>query len=351
MKNILILGSNTSAIEEIVRNIEVEMRIQISECKVFNYNFMDKYFYDKKKIILALILNFFAIPIFLLKKREKSECILLQGMLCAIPFLFWIKIFPINKSIERIVLIRFFIHAFGEKGIIKRILRYILNNKKLIINVQSRQEEVYYGALTRSAKLQFFPYCQDEVRFSDNFGKGKAYVFAGGYTNRDYGSLLKAAENIQYDFIIICSRLNQITKNLSKNVTVLQDVPKEEFNGYLKNAKIVVIPLKEETGASGQMVALSAMSLKRPVIYSDVSSIALYFTNGKTGIAYETGNKKDLERKIAMLLNDADKTRKIAENGYKAYRTRYRNSRYYEFIQRLMLNKKLISGGSYESEK
>ena len=80
--------------------------------------------------------------------------------------------------------------------------------------------------------------------------------------------------------VIICSRLNQMAENLPKNVTVLQDVPKEEFNGYLKNAKIAVIPLKEETGASGQMVALSAMSLKRPVIYSDVSSIAQYFTNG-----------------------------------------------------------------------
>ena len=337
MRNILILGSNTSAVEEIVRNIEVETRIQISACKVFNYNFMDQYFYDKKKIILCILLNFFAVPIFLLKKRGKPECVLLQGMLCTIPFLFWIKIFPINKSIERIVLIRFFFHKFGEKGIIKRILKHILDNKKLIINVQSRQDEVYYRALTRSAKLRFFPYCQDEVRFSDKFGEGKAYVFAGGYTNRDYGSLLKAAENIQYDFIIICSRLNQIAENLPKNVTVLQDVPKEEFNGYLKNAKIVVIPLKEETGSSGQMVALSAMSLKRPVIYSDVSSIAQYFTNGKTGIAYETGNKKDLERKIAMLLNDADKAREIAENGYKAYRALYHNSKYYEFIKRLML--------------
>ena len=337
MKKVLIVGSNYSAVEEVRRHFINQMNVCISGYRVFSYKFMDYYFYDKKKIALCFFLNFLLIPRFLIRHWKEVDCVLLPGMLAAVPFLLWARLLPLGGSAKRIVLIRFFLHSLGENWGVKLILRYILANKNLTINVQSQQDEIYCRELTNWASIKYFPYCQDDVEFSEEFGKEQTYVFAGGYTNRDYVCMLKAAEKIPHDFIIICSRLNQMAFKIPANVRILKDIPRHEFNGYMKNARVIVIPLRKETGASGQMVALSAMSLKRPVIYSDVSSIAQYFTNGKTGIAYEPGNKKDLERKIAMLLNDADKTREIAENGYKAYRARYHNSKYYEFIQRLML--------------
>ena len=170
-----------------------------------------------------------------------------------------------------------------------------------------------------------------EVSLSGSCGEGENYIFAGGYTNRDYNCLINAAKKINYEFLIICSRLNKITEKLP-NLKILKDVNTEEFFCYLNNSKIVVIPLEEDTGSSGQMVALAAMFLKKAIIYTNVSCLSQYFEDGISGICYEKGNSEDLALKISYLLQNDALCYKLGTSASKKFHESFHISRYYEFF-------------------
>jgi glycosyltransferase involved in cell wall biosynthesis len=61
---------------------------------------------------------------------------------------------------------------------------------------------------------------------------------------------------------------------------------------------LVVLPLKEDVGSSGQMVALAAMQLGKAVIAPDIGAINDYIANGITGSFYRLGDDEGLVRLI-----------------------------------------------------
>jgi glycosyltransferase involved in cell wall biosynthesis len=231
----------------------------------------------------------------------------------------------------------FFLHSLGEKRVVQKLLCFLLKGKKILLATQSNYEVEYYSKLMDETRVIHFPFCQHEVPFSDDYGKGEEYIFAGGYTNRDYDCLFQTARRINHSFIFICSRLNQMNINKKPdNVKLLIETSPREFNGYLKNAKIVIIPLKERTGSSGQMVALAAMLFKKPIIYTNINSVSQYFEDGVSGIGYEINNSEDLADKINRLLSDERLCEKLGANAYKRYRENYHISKYCEFLADLI---------------
>lgn len=86
------------------------------------------------------------------------------------------------------------------------------------------------------------------------------YYFSGGYSNRDYLSLIEAFRGIPTRLIIVCSSLNTELDGcpLPANIQVLRDIPAHVFEAYIRHAKAGIVPLKHDTGASGQSVILSS---------------------------------------------------------------------------------------------
>jgi glycosyltransferase involved in cell wall biosynthesis len=214
----------------------------------------------------------------------------------------------------------------------------LLGNRKVILIVQSDYEMEYYSQLMGKDRVARFPFCQHEVSISEESGKGEAYIFAGGYTNRDYECLFEAARKLSYDFVVICSRLNKIEIDQKpSNVRILREITPSEFHGYLKNSKMVIIPLKERTGSSGQMVALAAMLFKKPIIYTNIDSVSQYFEDGVSGIPYEINNADDLADKIRHLLAEPQLCEKLGANAYKTYCEKYHISKYCESLAELVM--------------
>src|SRR5262249_43209485 len=87
--------------------------------------------------------------------------------------------------------------------------------------------------------------------------RGADYYFAGGYSNRDYATLISTFSGLRESLVIICSKLNKDVneESLPKNVTVLRDVPGEKFDAYVRQAKACILPLKHDTGASVEIHA------------------------------------------------------------------------------------------------
>lgn len=297
-------------------------------------------FLNKRQIVTVIFFNvFYFFYRFVAMNRVRYDAIVLAGHVVAIPFLFLAKIFPFINAGKNTIVMSFFLHGLGNKKFVQKSLRFLLRSKGVFLIVQSDYEAEYYSQFMDKDRIIYFPFCQHEFPTSDDCGKGEEYIFAGGYTNRDYECLFEAARKVNYNFTIICSRLNQMdyVNQKPENVKILRDTSHSDFNGYLKNSKIAVIPLKEKTGSSGQMVALAAMILKKPVIYTNIDSVSQYFENGVSGIPYEINNAEDLAEKIRRLLSEPQLCEKLGTNAYKAYNEKYHISTYCAFLADLIL--------------
>jgi len=294
---------------------------------------------NKKQVAAVMLFNFFFfIYHFVITKRQKYNVILLSSHVVAIPFLSLTRVLPFINARRKIIVTSFFLHGLGKKKPVQRLLRYLFSSRKVLLVVQASDELEYYSQLMDKDQVIYFPFCQHEVAVSENCGKGEEYIFAGGYTNRDYECLFEAAQKVNHNFIIICSRLNRIDpEQVPCNVRILSDTNPKDFHGYMQNAEIVIIPLKEKTGSSGQKVALAAMSFKKAIIYTNIDSVAQYFEDGVSGISYEINNAQDLADKIRRLLSDAHLREKLGANALKTYYERYHISKYSEFLANLVL--------------
>jgi len=294
---------------------------------------------DKKRVACVMSLNFFFfIYRFLIATREKYDIILLSSHVVAIPFLFLTRILPFINPRRKTIVTSFFLHGLGKKKPVQKILRCLFRSPKVLLVVQASDELEYYSELMDPSKIIYFPFCQHEVAVSENCGKGEQYIFAGGYTNRDYECLFEAARKVKYNFIIICSKLNRIDpKQAPPNVRILSDTNPKDFHGYMQNSQMVIIPLKERTGSSGQKVALAAMAFKKSIIYTNIDSVAQYFKDGVSGISYEINNGEDLANKILRLLSDPLLRHKLGADAFKRYHESYHISKYCEFLANLVL--------------
>lgn len=79
------------------------------------------------------------------------------------------------------------------------------------------------------------------------------------------------------------------------------------------NSYLVVIPLKDLNISSGQLVALQAMQMGKPIIITKSKGITDYLDNGKTAI-FINNTKNELLEKISILYNDENLYNYISEN-------------------------------------
>lgn len=146
------------------------------------------------------------------------------------------------------------------------------------------------------------------------------YYFAGGYSNRDYPALIAAFRDIPARLVIICSALNReiVDSELPPNVTVLRDVPGEVFDRYVRDAKACIIPLKHDTGASGQSVMLRLMKHRKAIIASDFGGVRGYVVDGESGLLVRD-MASDLPAIVARFEADPAATEALGAAAYERY--------------------------------
>lgn len=146
------------------------------------------------------------------------------------------------------------------------------------------------------------------------------YYFAGGYSNRDYPALIAAFRHIPAQLLIVCSALNKELDaiDIPPNVTILRDLPGDQFDTYLRDAKACIIPLKHDTGASGQSVMLRLMRNRKAVIANDFGGIRGYVIDGESGLLVKD-IERDLPAAIERIEHDPKSTAAMGEAAYQRY--------------------------------
>lgn len=234
----------------------------------------------------------------------------------------------------------FFIHSDKAFRIFRVVLKWLsVPHEKLILN--SRYEIPLYArklGIPRS-KLTHIPFGDwKKVELYDetyNPDIDEAYYFAGGYTNRDYTGVISTFSQLPYKIVIVGSRLNSELNDrhdLPDNIIIKQDIPKEEFESLLGKSKACILPLKDDTGASGHMVLLGYMRNKKGIIASNMEAMQEYLTHEESALLFNDA-REDLAPIIEAVENGQYDLEKLGEE---AYRTYQRDFTYPALSQRLL---------------
>jgi glycosyltransferase involved in cell wall biosynthesis len=223
-----------------------------------------------------------------------------------------------------VYLVNFYVHSRSQWRVFHFVMRRLLTDL-VGVSVQSPGECDLYRRLPQRVTLDYIPYGQDQLPLWDPSATlapvaRSHYVFAGGYTNRDYATFVRAAARMpEIQFVLVCSRHNSFDRQTPDNVKVIEDVSFRDFHALLARAAVVVVPLVHDGGSSGQMVALAGMSYGVPVIYTDFSTVAQYFVPDVTGVAVPCGDVDALTRAIIGLLDSPERAKAMVDAARSAY--------------------------------
>jgi glycosyltransferase involved in cell wall biosynthesis len=207
---------------------------------------------------------------------------------------------------RRLYTLAFFFHSPRWLAAVRRLL---FDSKYDEYIVFSRQEvDLYTSALNIDRdRLHYLPYCSwSNTAISPSRPTSPPsddYYFAGGYSNRDYLSLIEAFRHSPARLVIVCSHRNPEVAacSLPSNVQCFYDLPSDLFEAYVSSAKAGIIPLKHDTGASGQSVVLRLMRNRKAVIASDKNAIRDYVEDGVTGFLV-----RDIAQQLPSLIARLD---------------------------------------------
>jgi glycosyltransferase involved in cell wall biosynthesis len=239
------------------------------------------------------------------------------------------RLLRIGGQRKRTYLFNLYLHGLSRNPVVKRVLAFLLTDDVMLV-AQSTADAEYFRQFLDDEHIVRVPYCQGPSRFVP-FSEAElgGYVFSGGWTNRDYDALLRCAARLpQVEFVIVASVHTAITESAPPNVSLLRDRDSSEFDRLLAKSRIVVIPLRDDVGSSGQMVLLHAMHFGKATVVPRVGAVADYIDEGRTGLFYELGDDDSLVAAIRGLLDDERRSADIGRSAREAYLARFTPTRF-----------------------
>jgi glycosyltransferase involved in cell wall biosynthesis len=283
---------------------------------------------SKPKIahIKDIIVDFFYVLMNLRRIRKAREIITIGPPAISIALLLKLGLLP---SCRRVYWFGLFIHHPRWIRFSHYIFR-ILDSRRIRYVLFSNFEKMLYAKAFSISEDKFF-YVQygdlsgqrivpdDKVNVVKEIDVGGFY-FSGGYSNRDYLSLIEIFRTLPYKLVIICASMNtEIDESaMPPNIKVLRDVPSELFDVYVKASKACIIPIAHDTGAAGQSCLLRYMMYKKIIIATDTGIICEYVANGISGILVKD-NHEAMEAAIRAVDANPATYQKFADAAFERY--------------------------------
>ena len=145
----------------------------------------------------------------------------------------------------------------------------------------------------------------DRARASAEPGR---YVFSGGGTGRDFGTLIEALRetDVRLEIVTFSPGTLGWEGELPANVRVEWRMPVPQFLTRLAGAAVVVVPLASADSDFGQTTVVQALSLAKPVVATRAPSVVDYVEDEREGLLVEAGDVAGLRRAVLRLLGDDD---------------------------------------------
>lgn len=267
---------------------------------------------SRKKKINNIIryIKYFVVPFKAFLKRKKIKNLIGWQAFYAFTFAFYCSFFHVRKT--TFVVVKNFIYK-PKKGIKGKLYLWYINKtlkSKYIdkIIVSSPEYGKYCSKLFNISEDRFVPFKFSVKDFSlekiDEY-KERDYVLSIGRSNRDWSFLVNSYANSKYKVLIICDQFDKKII-LPPNMKLLDNVTSDESLKYIKNCKLIMIPILDSNVASGDTVLGISMCFGKPAIVTSPSTLSEYYIDdGLTGYSIPKDSKILLSRTEELYCNES----------------------------------------------
>jgi glycosyltransferase involved in cell wall biosynthesis len=159
------------------------------------------------------------------------------------------------------------------------------------------------------ARVEFVPFGVDPESFApDGAATATDVVSVGADPHRDFDLLLRVAARMpDVGFRIVTSRDHaRRLDGTPDNVTLEVDLPFDAMRQRLGEARLVALPVRENSYSGATTVLLQAMALEKPVVVTRTSAIASGYglVDGENCRLVAPGDEEGFERALAGVLRD-----------------------------------------------
>lgn len=221
-----------------------------------------------------------------LRSFRKTDVIVVSGWIAvALKILIKLKVIHCKK----LFWLGFFLHNKKVFPYIKWLLRLTAIRQETYIVNAAFDATLYREELgIPPHKLKVLPYGDwNELTITEPIPSEatEEYYFAGGYTDRDYASLIKAFQNIDKKLIIVGSQHNKDLKvKVPAHIEIKKDIDRKSFHKLVRDAKACILPMKQATGASGHMVLFNYMKDGKAILATKVPGLKEYVEDSKSAL-------------------------------------------------------------------
>ena len=169
--------------------------------------------------------------------------------------------------------------------------------------------------------VSFIPFGVDTEYFRpslENIAYQVDVLSMGGDVQRDYPLLLSYARKHSNTQVMVVTNKEtaRTLEPVPGNVTVVCDVPFWDIRGLFAGARVVALPLKENTYSGATTTLLQAMAMAKPIAISQVGAIrdGYGLKDGENCLFVKPGDIEGLGNAIDRLLSDDLLADKLGQN-------------------------------------
>jgi glycosyltransferase involved in cell wall biosynthesis len=280
-----------------------------------------------KRIIRYIKYFYFPFKIFL--NREKYDKIFCWQQFYGILFAFYSRLFFMKKKNKIFVATMIYNPKNGFFGwIYFKFMKFVLNSDYIdVYSFPNLKHLEYCENMFPKAKNKFvyIPFGVNDFSKTtiDDDSIGKDFILVVGRSNRDWKFLFDSLSGASYNLKILCDELEIKNYSFSSNIEIYNNISGTNSNIYFKNAKCLVIPIKDSQIDGGLTVLVRGLSFGKPIIVTAPSSLSdEYIEDGVNGIAVEK-TKENLISAIDKIYSDENFYRTISLNARKIYEREY----------------------------
>lgn len=198
---------------------------------------------------------------------------------------------------------------------------------------------IVYGDAEIQQYSDCFPKLKDKFVFvqygrdyfyedKQSFYHNREYIASGGRSNRCYETLCKALDfsntSKEYD-CLVATRPECVTSGMEDSkVSFIYGITLNQFGSFIEGSKLFVLPLIDTTISAGHMAMMEAMSVRIPILITDIPAIRNY-VDDQCVFFYKPYDAKDMADKIDYILNniDSEEVHNKIENSFNLYKNNY----------------------------
>lgn len=320
-RNIILCDFNSKSDFPFTKGLETESALKWSSLNMETNKLHGSILLNIKRYVI-----YFLFPLKIIFQRNKFDNIIAWQQFYGLNFAFWSRIFCLRKK-QKLIIMTFIYKK--KNGFWGKIYHYYMS---FIVKSQyvdkficfSRNECEYYSNLfnTSIERFKYVPLGIDYLNISTSHCLFDKYVFSTGRSNRDYDFLIESFLNTDYKLYIACDSLKESVIGINKNIIIDRNCHGDDMIKRLAECYCVVISVKDTSISSGQLVAIQAMQMGKPVIATISNGLKDYVEDGITGVLIDN-NKKELLNALHRLYSDEDFYNYLSLNSKRVFEEKF----------------------------